>query len=190
MSSPSGSANSPIGNDPVLVAKVTAFLCAIGIQCQHGKVGRSFINNVRIHAGALVINSKSTVGDILHEAGHVAIVPESLRHHAQGDLSGLERAISKAMDKVTYEQWERDDPAAKALLQIGDPEATAWAWAAGKHLDLPEHLIIQDDHYDGEGATIRFMLSHKQYAGINGMVTSRMLARIGAYPDLQRWTQQ
>lgn len=189
MSSRSGSGKNLTGNDPALVDKVVAFLTEIGIPCEKGRVGRSFITNVYIKAGGLVINSKSHVSDILHEAGHIAVLPSNIRHHAQGDLKQVEKAIDEAIGQVTYEQWASDDPAAKALLQVGDPEATAWAWAAGKHLDIPEHLIIEDEHYGETGASLRIMLGCRQYLGINGMVASRMLKNVAAYPDLQKWTQ-
>lgn len=189
MSLPSGSVRSLTGNDPDLVARVLGFLKGIGIPCRYGNVGRSFINNVFIKDGGLVINSKSVVADILHEAGHIAIIPSNLRHHAKGDLEALELEVSKALDAITYDQWANDDPAAKALLQLSDTEATAWAWAAGKHLDIPEPLIIEDEHYDGNGASMRIMLGVGQYLGINGMVASRMLSKISDYPILQRWTQ-
>lgn len=74
-------------------------------------------------------------------------------------------------------------------------EATAWAWAAGVSIGLKPGQIIQDDEYDGDGASIRSRLQANQYAGINGLAHAGMCKR-GAwvppearYPNMTAWLQ-
>src|SRR3546814_2335746 len=67
-----------------------------------------------------------------------------------------------------------DAPEMRAIMQAGETEATAWAFAAGRAIGLPDHVIIEDQDYDGEGEGIRFGLALNAYVGINGMVRGGM----------------
>ncbi len=64
-----------------------------------------------------------------------------------------------------------DSPLSRAIIQCSDPEATAWAWAAGIHLGLPPKIIIQHDEYDGAGRDIRQGLSINCYPGFTDLPT-------------------
>src|SRR3546814_20507146 len=37
-----------------------------------------------------------------------------------------------------------DAPETRAIMQAGETEATAWAFAAGRAIGLPAHVIIED----------------------------------------------
>lgn len=83
-------------------------------------------------------------------------------------------------------------------MQAGDAEATAWAWAAGKHLGLVEKLVVRDQDYSNDGASVRLGLSLCAYLGINGLAhagfcaPSRYVAmHTGrpAFPKLSKWLQ-
>jgi hypothetical protein len=79
-----------------------------------------------------------------------------------------------------------DSPAARAAMQCGDPEVTAWAWAAGVHLGLDPKIVIKDEQYDGTGASLRLGLRSNAYFGINGLAASGFCAvRPGPYPNRQ-----
>ncbi len=83
----------------------------------------------------------------------------------------------------------------RAALQCSDPEATAWAWAAGKHLGIPEDEIILDSEYGNDGAGIRLALSLRSYPGINGLAHAGFcavrdgVAPLPVFPALAHWTQ-
>jgi hypothetical protein len=64
---------------------------------------------------------------------------------------------------------EPDGDLQRAVLQCSDPEATAWAWAAGQYLGLQPKAIIQDDEYGGDGSFLRLQLATGGYVGINGL---------------------
>ncbi len=83
-------------------------------------------------------------------------------------------------------------------MQCCDTEATAWAWLAGKHLSIPDHLIISDEDYQNEGESIRTCLALNSYFGINGLAhggfcsTRPIHAKITgkpAFPQLAFWLQ-
>src|SRR3546814_296386 len=82
-----------------------------------------------------------------------------------------------------------DAPEMRAIMQAGETEATAWAFAAGRAIGLPDHVIIEDQDYDGEGEGIRFGLALNAYVGINGMVRGGMCESVRAYPAMIKWLQ-
>src|SRR3546814_12327936 len=49
-----------------------------------------------------------------------------------------------------------DAPEMRAIMQAGETEATAWAFAAGRAIGLPDHVIFEDLDSAGEGEGIRF----------------------------------
>src|SRR3546814_15149914 len=82
-----------------------------------------------------------------------------------------------------------DAPEMRAIMQAGETEATAWAFAAGRAIGLPDHVIIEDQDYDGEGEGIRFGLALNAYVGINGMVRGGMCESVRAYTAMITWMQ-
>ena len=69
-----------------------------------------------------------------------------------------------------------------AIVQSSDCEATAWAWAAGLNLGVPIDLIVSDQAYGSEGASIRTQLRLNAYVGINGLQHAGMCSRRGNVP--------
>src|SRR3546814_7008484 len=78
-----------------------------------------------------------------------------------------------------------DAPEMRAIMQAGETEATAWAFAAGRAIGLPDHVIIEAQDYDGEGEGIRFGLALNAYVGINGMVRDRKSTRLTPVTNAQ-----
>lgn len=173
------------------VPETIAFLRQIGIPVQvvPSVSPAAFLDSVEIVEGGLRITPSCRVSNLLHEAGHLACVPPAYRHLMSGNLYKGTRAM---LDSLTALAVEPDSPLMRAVLQCSDPEATAWAWAAGVHLGLPEDQIILDEEYDGEGQNIRFCLQASAYVGINGLMHAGMCQkprRPGGYPTLRTWLQ-
>jgi len=170
--------------------KIIDFLNSIGIRTKYCSYPiKGFLPNVFISAGVLYYTEDTLPSDILHEAGHIAIIPEEYRAFCTGDMEKCVQTIW-AKAKAAGELEEIDGYMCRALLQASDVEATAWAWAAGKFLEIPEAEIILDSQYEGNGKNIRFMLSTNSYFGINGLRAARMLKSVREYPVLQKWTQK
>lgn len=174
---------------------VTTFLSEIGLPWRFVPGASGFIAGIDIADGALLIDPEvARVSGVLHEAGHLCTLAAEVRPHAQTDVSGAQSLALSLIDPA-----KPDGPYERAALQCSDPEATAWAWAAGMHLQLAPEVVIQDDEYDGTGADIRFGLAARQYAGINGLAFAGFCAvRPGlyatatgqpVYPRLARWMQ-
>lgn len=165
-----------------------SFLRSIGLEIREGDVcTASFLPNITIKDGALIYNDKCDVSDILHEAGHLAAIPTKYRTMCQADMKESIPAIWEKAMKAG--EIEPDSPMYCALIQSSDPEATAWAWAAGRHIGLEPEEIIRDHQYEGTGADIRAMLAVNCYCGINGLRAAGMVASIKTFPQLKQWVQ-
>ncbi|MHC5208780.1 hypothetical protein [Pseudomonas chlororaphis] len=170
------------------------FLRSIGLVVQVEEGASGFIEHVAVVDGGLRVDPKAPASGLLHEAGHLAIVPTRFRHYLSGSLGeGMKRAFAE-LDQLGLDP---DDPLMRAMLQTSDPEVTAWAWAAGKAIGLPDQKIIQDDEYQGEGGFIRIALGSNSYAGINGLSHAGFCVPrqnpyrpLPVYPSLAHWLQQ
>lgn len=175
--------------------KVTSFLSAIGLEWQWKQGAAGFVPGVDILDGRLLVNPLAHPSSLLHEAGHLACLPGEFRKQAQRNISRVQRLMLNSIDFS-----DPDGELPRAALQCSDPEATAWAWAAGVHIGLAPKDIIQDHEYQHSGAWIRLQLQHRQYAGLNGLAHAGFCAvRPGAYaaargleafPKLSRWLQK
>ncbi|MHD0644317.1 hypothetical protein ACYPKM_01605 [Pseudomonas aeruginosa] len=173
--------------------RTIAFLNQIGIKTILTETAGGFLEHVRIVAGDLHVMPEATPSNVLHEAGHVAIVPSPYRQLMDNDVDlGVHEMFEQAKAKgieVTQEQWQQ-------LIQVSESEATAWAWAAGKAIGLEDEEIIEDHDYEGDGATERVRLSLNSHYGINGLQHAGF-CRVRAsspgvgkvYPELNFWLQ-
>lgn len=170
------------------------FLRGIGIPCDELPGVKGFIDGVRVKDGGLLYDPSCPLSNLLHEAGHIATVPQVWRRLLSDNVSSAHRAMFADLEQMEF--LDPDGPLVRAALQCSDPEATAWAWAAGKHLNVPEELIILDSEYDGDGASIRLALSMCRYVGINGLAHAgfcsirRGNSPLPAFPSLAHWTQE
>lgn len=176
--------------------RTVAFLKEIGLPVTVDATlrGEAFFERVQIEAGSLRVHPEALVSDVLHEAGHLAVVPARWRHLIDGNVDeGIQRMFEEA-DRLDLPP---DGPESRALLQAGEAEATAWAWAAGKHLGFPDDTIIRDSDYSNEGPWIRRGLALDEYLGINGLCYAGFCGRgllgrrkkLPIYPNLAFWLQ-
>lgn len=172
---------------------VVDFLNSVGLPVTVVPGTNGFIPDVTIVNGELHVDPNCRPSGILHEAGHLAVIPQKYRTWFSGNLSiGWKRVLEDA-DILTLEP---DHPTSRALMQAGDPEVTAWAWAVGKHLGMPDESIIRDDEYQNGGEVLRMQLNAHAYIGINGLSHGGFCVRRAnqytnrpEYPLLQFWLQ-
>jgi hypothetical protein len=175
--------------------KAVAFLREIGLTVTEDPTAKSFMRKVAIDKGTLRYRPDAPVGDLLHEAGHLAIIPTRFRSYMDGNIT---IGIKRMFDELGQENTPPDSPIYHACLQSSDTEATAWAWAVGVHLGIPEELVIEDNQYGRTGATIRACLAARAYLGINGLTwagycaSNAPYAKVSGkplYPQLAFWLQ-
>lgn len=173
--------------------KAVSFLNEIGINTRQVQSIEGFLPNVRITHGELEFTAACDVSDLLHEAGHLATVPEQYRSYMDGDVSGGHKRMFTEISDLALDP---DGPLFRAMIQCSDPEATAWSWAVGEHLGIPKELRILDHHFDNGGADQRMGLEMGHHYGINGLshagfcVTRPALAahmKRPAFPELAYW---
>jgi hypothetical protein len=157
---------------------ILTFLHEIELPVSEGSVPpHSFLPGLCVSRGTMVFDRSALrwPGDLLHEAGHVAVTPSSLR-------TGLDDALDFA----------------GAVPHAGEVEATAWAYAAIVHLRLPPSILFHEGGYRGHSAGLIMSYSHGVYPGAFGLAQAGMtlvgreaqLAGVAPYPRMTRWLRE
>ena len=177
--------------------RVIQALDDIGLEVRIVEGARGFLPNLRIVGGALHVAPNCSVSDLLHDAGHLACIPKRYRARANDDLDVVAKDMLDDLERLNVHP---DSPLYRAVIQCSDPEATAWAFAFGRHLGLAPEDIIEDDQYPddsgvGTGAEVRAALSMGMYIGIHGLAhagfcSTNRFGRLPQYPKLAYWTQE
>lgn len=172
------------------------FLRSIGLDIVIVDQAEGFLEGSLIVDGALLVAPNCSISDMLHECGHLACIPTLYRPRAQDNVENLIHEIYKEDDQL--KGLHPDHPLSRALIQCGDPEATAWAYAAGKAIGLPDEVIIKDDEYSHQGGYIRDRLKSFSYVGIHGLKHAGMCnlprkpyepRKTPGYPTMKKWIQ-
>ena len=114
--------------------KCIPFLNSIGIQTIFRKIEATcFLPGLQIENGNIVIDMDALQhpGDILHEAGHIAVVPSATR------LSMDQQTIIDSRNRESEEMM-----------------AIAWSYAACIHLELDPFVVFHESGYKGGGKNI------------------------------------
>jgi len=122
------------------------FLKRIGIKTIFREnMNGSFLPGLAIELGTIFIdvNALKFPGDILHEAGHLAVMETADRLLANADCFAL--------------RPHRD---AEEMMAI------AWSYAACVHLQLDPSFVFHDDGYKGGGSYIADNFNNKNYLGL------------------------
>jgi hypothetical protein len=180
------------------VIKVCEALNDIGIPTRYVEETSGFLAHIRIVNGTLHVSPHCDASDVLHEGGHLAIVPGRYRGLANNNLDALVRHMLEDLDN--HEEFDPDSPLYRAVIQCSDAEATAWAYAFGKYLRLADEDIIKDDQYPDEdgipgGAAVRMCLAMRAFEGIHGLAYAgfcsvNRFGKLPVYPQLAFWTQE
>ncbi|KSB87885.1 hypothetical protein AS593_21135 [Caulobacter vibrioides] len=158
----------PVFADP-LTQRLADFVIGIGIDVTAGELpDDTFLPGVDIRFGGLVIDERRLAhpGDILHEAGHIAVSEPQSR---------------KA------ERFEATDGEELATL--------AWSWAALTHLELDPAVVFHPGGYKGEaewlldtfasGGAIGVPLL--QYYGLTLEPRQAAERGVAPFPNMLRW---
>jgi hypothetical protein len=119
---------------------------------------KTFLKNVSIKNGVLFVNNKTKTSNLLHEAGHLAVLHPDYRKLVNNNLSTI---LKKAITEIDFMQ--------ECNAKYGYCEevcATAWAYAVGVYLEFKEKDIIEKLQYQNAGNDIFFDLENKTYIGI------------------------
>jgi hypothetical protein len=152
------------------VGRIVAFLARIGIPVAAERLeGESFLPGLTIREGGLLYDPERLAwpGDLLHEAGHVAVTDPALRP-----------ALCQPSD----------DPGEEMA-------AIAWSWAAAMEIGLAPEVLFHEGGYRGGAAAMIDNFSNGRDVGVPwlaawDMTTEPHRARKHGgvpYPHMRRW---
>ena len=155
--------------------KSIAFIQSIGIDVSFKPItGECFLPGIAIEDGYIIIDKEklTSPGDILHEAGHIAVVPANERNSLNED------SIAKRADREAEEMM-----------------AIAWSYAACVHLDIDPFFVFHKDGYNGGGKSIADNFIQGNYFGVPmlqyvGMTIEKRNAEATGgepYPVMKQW---
>jgi hypothetical protein len=154
-----------------IIAKILAFLAEIGIDAELVQLpDGTFLPGLDIKNGALLIDEARLTypGDILHEAGHLAIISAEQRKAINHD------AGADAGQEMT---------------------AIAWSYAAAIHLQIEPSVVFHEDGYRGGSQAILENFAQGRYIGVPvlewlGLTLGAKTAQehgVPAYPHMVKW---
>ncbi|MEP6674893.1 MAG: hypothetical protein ABJA78_07050 [Ferruginibacter sp.] len=155
--------------------KSIAFLESIGISVSFKPIATEcFLPGIAIEDGYVTIDKDKIKypGDILHEAGHIAVVPANERNSLD------EKSIAL-----------RENREAEEMMAI------AWSYAVCVHLDIDASFVFHKDGYNGGGQSIADNFNAGNYFGVPmlqyvGMTTEKKNAEATGkepYPAMIQW---
>lgn len=150
-----------------LFDRIVAFVQRIGIPVREDTVADdSFLPAVSVIGGAVVFDRARLrwPGDILHEAGHIAVMPAEARGGDVPDDSGLELA------------------------------AMAWSYAAAIAIEIDPRVVFHEGGYHGRGSGLAQNYALGLYIGLPELVAAGLTHSPGSapegapvYPAMVRW---
>ena len=159
----------------ILFDKAVSFIQSIGIPVRFCTLeGYCFLPGISIKNGEIVVDREKLkyAGDILHEAGHIAVVPEKDR--------------STLNEETIIKREQRD---AEEMMVI------AWSYAACVHLGIDACFVFHDEGYKGGGSYIADNFKNGNYFGVpmlqwTGMALGKKDEEkpgLPVYPSMLQW---
>jgi hypothetical protein len=158
-----------------LTERMAEFIRSIGIEVAATALeDETFIPGIYISEGKLLVDEEKLLypGDLLHEAGHVALIPADLRKYASDNVGDIE--------------------------EIGDAyevESIAWSWAAVIALGIAPEILFHNKGYKGGAQQLLLTFQMGVYPGLKrledfGMAYSpNKAAELGLkpFPAMHKW---
>lgn len=180
-----------VTQDTKALMQAISFFTSIGITIQLTSDSiPSFLSGVWISDETLFINPReSTVGDVFHEAGHLAVCPSEFRKHiSAGDLTDLTEYIDQYFELHSpFDQDFVETSLFRSTLQMGETESIAWSYAAAIAAGIEPESIFSTG-FLGAGEHIYSNLKHNCYVGINGLHHGGM-CNMREFPKMKLWMQ-
>jgi hypothetical protein len=157
-----------------LTQKITGFLKDIGLEIIPTRItGETFLPGILVAQGKLLIDEDKLLwpGDLLHEAGHLAVAPAALRPTLTGEV---------ILPDVNLDALES--------------QAMSWSYAASLHLGLDPKIVFHEGGYRGHSAALLRNFEIGVPLGVNGLQEAGMTITGNAtseglrhYPHMLKW---
>ncbi|WP_234573647.1 hypothetical protein [Rhodohalobacter sp. 614A] len=112
-----------------LTNRIILFLQEIGIAVKKSRIHEeTFLPGIKIERGEMLVDKDQLTypGDLIHEAGHIALTPKSDRAKLNGNVD--------------------EEKNSKESLETG---AILWSWAALTYLKLDPEIVFHQNGYRG-----------------------------------------
>ncbi len=154
-----------------LTNSIVAFVRNVGLPVVRGELDDgAFMPGLALDGGRIVIDEARLLypGDILHEAGHLAVLPPDRREHTQGRLGS------------------------DGGEEMG---AIAWSYAAALHIGLDPAVLFHADGYKGGANALLENFAEERYVGMPYLqwlgltIDPARAAQLGVppFPHMLRW---
>ena len=158
-----------------LTNKIADFLKEIGIAVSSAKLDKeTFLPGILVSGGKLLVDEEKLTfpGDLLHEAGHLAVAPADLR-----------KSLS---EEVILPDANPDILEAQAII---------WSYAACVHLGIDPRIVFHEGGYKGRSESLLLGFNLGLYMGLNGLEENGMAFSEGKavelgvapFPQMQKW---
>ncbi len=148
-----------------VTAAIVGFLRAIGLDVRFAPVpADTVLPGIAVERGTLVVDEGALLypGDLLHEAGHLAVLSPAQRRRAGGRFAG----------------GTPDGLAGQEMAAI------AWSYAAARHLGIDPALVFHPAGYRGSSAALLELFGN---GGTFGWPILQWLGMTSAYPAMTGW---
>ena len=155
--------------------KIADFLAEIGIEVLPVSINtKTFLPGILVENGRILVDETRLTypGDLLHEAGHLAMAPSDLRPSLSGEV---------ALPDVWMEPVE--------------VQTIAWSYAAIIYLGLDSKVVFHEGGYGVVSERLLSNFSLGVYIGVNGLqdagltVIGQKATELGLppYPHMLKW---
>ncbi|MFY9607076.1 MAG: hypothetical protein WAU45_00510 [Blastocatellia bacterium] len=156
---------------PAPLDRIIQFLLDIGLQIRKTEfTHQSFLPGITVDRGTILIDESKLLhpGDLLHEAGHLAVIAGEKRRRAQDDLG------KKASEEMM---------------------AIAWSYAALVHLGMDPSIVFHEGGYRGWSGALIENFTNGRYIGVPmlqwmGLTADEKRAKergVKPYPAMIKW---
>lgn len=157
--------------------RIVEFLRDIGLTIDGRKIeGGTFLPGILVRAGGLIVDEEKLTypGDILHEAGHLAVAPGDIR--------------AQLSDEVDLPGFDMGS------IESG---AIAWSYAAAIHLKLDPAIVFHENGYKGKAEFLLHNFSMGVGVGVNVLEEAEMAlsgtkansAGVEPFPKMLKWVR-
>lgn len=154
-----------------LTNKIVHFLFEIGLKVEQAVLNEeTFLPGISVNRGVLLVDESKLKypGDLLHEAGHLAVIPLNRRNQLRKDVG------KKAGEEMM---------------------AIAWSYAALVYLKLEPSVVFHSDGYRGGSESLIENFTQRYYFGVPtlqwiGLTADDNKAKemgIEPYPNMIKW---
>jgi maltose O-acetyltransferase len=163
--------------DTTATMHIINFIKGIGIKVDYETIEKeTFVPGISIKDGGIIVDPTKLKypGDILHEAGHIAVTPKNKRKDLNDNVDAFAKQGGNEM------------------------AAIAWSYAACRHLGIDSSVVFHADGYKGDSETLIDNFDNERYLGVPmlqwyGMTVDRIKAaelQVEPYPHMINWLSQ